>query len=344
MSKILKFSSREAVEEQAMAWLLRLDRADLSAAGRAELLAWVDADPRHRAMLIELAALWGEMDALDVLARLFPEPAPAAAEPPAAPRRRPWRGFAAVAACLLLGVALAVAVRPGWFGGGAPAELVYRTERGQQSTTTLQDGSVLTLNTESEARVQFGRRERKVVLTKGEAHFAVARNPQLPFVVYAGKGAVRAIGTAFSVRLDRDEVDVMVAEGVVGVVADTLDGGRHAPLQLQRGGIASYRDAIDSHGYLDADALAQKLAWTDGKWVFRGESLAQVIAEANRYSPRAIEITNPRIADIRIGGQFRLGDVDGLLQALEAAFAIRVARGESSIQLSALADPVAPAP
>ena len=36
-----------------------------------------------------------------------------------------------------------------------------------------------------------------------------------PFEVYAGNRLVRAVGTAFSVRLDKDRVRVVVSEGIV---------------------------------------------------------------------------------------------------------------------------------
>ena len=50
---------------------------------------------------------------------------------------------------------------------------------------------------------------------QGEVHFEVSPDKSRPFEVYAGNRLVRAVGTAFSVRLDKDRVRVVVSEGIV---------------------------------------------------------------------------------------------------------------------------------
>ncbi|MES1194684.1 MAG: FecR domain-containing protein, partial [Opitutus sp.] len=66
--------------------------------------------------------------------------------------------------------------------------------------------------------------ERRVRLVRGEAHFSVAKNPDRPFIVSAGQVAVRAVGTAFNVRLRSTAVEVLVTEGKVQV-NDSVQGG-----------------------------------------------------------------------------------------------------------------------
>jgi transmembrane sensor len=51
----------------------------------------------------------------------------------------------------------------------------------------------------------------------GEAHFFVEKDPQRPFVVNAAGIDVRAVGTAFNVRIDPAAVEVLVTEGRVRV-------------------------------------------------------------------------------------------------------------------------------
>src|SRR5690606_31765771 len=79
------------------------------------------------------------------------------------------------------------------------------------------DGSIMTLNTLSRAKVRFDHKERIVYLESGEAHFEVAKNKDRPFSVYAEKGRITAVGTAFSVRIDEESVNVAVSEGSVEV-------------------------------------------------------------------------------------------------------------------------------
>src|SRR5690606_33297077 len=91
------------------------------------------------------------------------------------------------------------------------------TRLGEQTRAVLNDGSIMTLNTLTQAKVHFDDNERRVYLKSGEAHFEVAKNKNRPFRVYAESGRITAVGTAFSVRIDDGNVNVTVSEGSVEV-------------------------------------------------------------------------------------------------------------------------------
>ncbi|MET0987629.1 MAG: FecR domain-containing protein [Steroidobacteraceae bacterium] len=328
-------------EDSAAAWLAIMDRGELSYEQRQQLHAWLEENARHADAFLRLARLWGQMDALQVLAQQKSAPK---AESRIVGRRLALGAAAGAIVC----VAALLAPGPStWFAqdSQAPTERVYETDVGEQSHARLDDGSVIALNTRSKLRVRYQETERSIDLISGEANFEVAKNPQVPFVVYAGNGAVRAVGTAFNVRVrDGNSVDVTVAEGTVQVTAGTA-ATKHSSsertesalkqLTLKRGGVANYGDAIQTYGYVTPEKLAQNLAWKNGKWIFAGESLAMVVAEANRYSSTPIEIADPAIGGVRVGGYFDVGDVNALLHALEVGFGIQVRRGQDAIQLSA---------
>ena len=56
------------IEQDAAAWLIRVDREKTQAISR-DLATWLDANPRHRASFIRLSAAWQRADALRKLAR-----------------------------------------------------------------------------------------------------------------------------------------------------------------------------------------------------------------------------------------------------------------------------------
>jgi transmembrane sensor len=85
----------------------------------------------------------------------------------------------------------------------------------------LPDGSLVELKEGSRIAVDFSAEQRQVRLV-GEAHFQVARDAARPFVVNAQGVMVRAVGTAFSVRVDSDEVQVLVTHGSVHVLTRGL--------------------------------------------------------------------------------------------------------------------------
>jgi transmembrane sensor len=350
MTNIVAFRDKHALEEEAALWLARIDSGEMLDEHRQQLQAWVDGDQRHRQALKHMAEVWGQLDALTILAELFPLHTDARTE-----SQRGQRSAAAWARAHTVGVAATFAtsvviavifVFNGYRSAGSePTELVYQTQLGEQSFAELKDGSIITLNTQSIARVRFDDHERAVYLEHGEAHFKVAKNPDVPFVVYAGKGHVRAVGTAFSVRIDKQEVDVTVSEGKVEVFAglETAQRKTHQvstgkPLNtvtLSERGVAKYGESIDTYDYIEPKQLSHKLAWKSGKWIFEGDTLADVIAEANRYTTARIEISDPSIANLRVGGYFDVGDVEPLLAALEAGFDIKVNRTRDDlIQLS----------
>ncbi|MEJ1964547.1 MAG: FecR domain-containing protein [Gammaproteobacteria bacterium] len=73
------------------------------------------------------------------------------------------------------------------------------------------------LNSSAALDVRFTGEARRVVLARGEVFFDVTHNPDLPFIVQAGSGEVRVLGTAFSVRRDGDDLLVTVERGRVQV-------------------------------------------------------------------------------------------------------------------------------
>lgn len=366
MKNVIRLPGNAALRTAAAQWLVRLDRGSLTAEDRKELQAWLGENLEHRQVLSQMATLWGELDVVKILAELFPLPEDSRAQTASKPdqstaetRKKPVKRLA-VAAMLAFAVCAGfiVSQNPYWmpelFRPATDAS-VYATRLGEYSEIKLPDGSRLHLNTQSKARVEFTARERSVYLDEGEGYFQVAKNPDLPFVVYAGTGMVKAIGTAFSVRVsDGDAVDVTLAEGVVEVVADVDDyqdknnrngevsgkaNGAVATLD-KKGERVNYRQSIQALSYIPVEMLERKLSWKAGKWMFKGETLAEVVAEANRYTDKEIRIVDPSIADLRVAGYFDLGDLEPLLEAVQSGLAIQVARRENGVIELSRADPV----
>jgi transmembrane sensor len=225
-------------------------------------------------------------------------------------RRRSQIGVFAVAASLLLVL-----------GAGAYFWLVsggehYVTPVGGVVSFTLKDDSKVTLNTDTEIRVDLTARERDVDLKRGEAFFEVAKDPQRPFVVSAGGKRVIAVGTQFSVRRDAQDLEVVVTEGKVRVedAGETL---------LTPGAIAHAGDAGVLVQRKTVPEAQEHLSWRTGVLMFRDQTLGEVVAEFNRYNERKIVIEDPKIADLRIEGNFRTTNVDAFVRLLESGFPVR---------------------
>jgi ferric-dicitrate binding protein FerR (iron transport regulator)/predicted Zn-dependent protease len=106
------------------------------------------------------------------------------------------------------------------------------TKAGERRRVTLADGSVLYLNSDTEAKYVA---ERRVRLVRGELYVEVSPRPEGPtFVVQAPDRSIEALGTRFNVWTEAAKSGVAVTQGTVqvGGVETVLLAGQ----QLQPGG------------------------------------------------------------------------------------------------------------
>lgn len=287
----------------------------------------------------------------------------------------PWLRQAAIA-CALAGaitLGLAYLLRDRATEPFTAANGLYATAVGQQTTTGLADGSQIVLNTNSQIRVDYGDRYRQVHLLQGEALFTVAKDGGRPFRVYAGDGRIQALGTAFSVYLKGADVQVTVTEGRVTLAsvkppraaslrssdrAGIRDGGAGPAREiddegvevlgtLSAGQVATIRirgektttgsaATLTTVTPIPPQELSERLAWRDGMLMFSGDPLEDVVKEVSRYTTLTIEIPDPAIRSLRIGGRFPVGETEVMLAALETNFNLRVTRlGHNRVVLSA---------
>jgi transmembrane sensor len=106
-----------------------------------------------------------------------------------------------------------VSVLAGGFWLGAydraqPDTLAFQTSAGERRAFDLPDGSRITLDADSVLNVQMLPDRRSLQLARGEAYFEVAKDAARPFLVRAGGAVVRAVGTAFDVRMSVDRTVV----------------------------------------------------------------------------------------------------------------------------------------
>ena len=101
-----------------------------------------------------------------------------------------------------------------------------RTEKGQRVSLTLQDGTRVWLNSDSEISFpSFENATSRDVYLSGECYFEVAKDSRKPFTVHTDVYDVTAVGTAFNVRAyeDDDSVKTTLIEGEVRVSGTGMD-------------------------------------------------------------------------------------------------------------------------
>lgn len=203
----------------------------------------------------------------------------------------------------------------------APASLQVRTEVGEIRQFHLADGSVATLDTDSLVLVSFGEKTRALTLIKGRARFDVAHEAR-PFLVSAGRGTIKAVGTIFDVALlGSGRVDVRLLRGSVDVDVKA-DAAHSADVRrLTPGKVLSFGAGAPELSNLAGSADAN---WPKGLRDFDGVTLGSVLADANRYAKVPLRAASPDISDIRISGTFRVDN--GAVLASNIADVLGLAR------------------
>ena len=318
-------SPENETESEAWHWALLEFDGPLSSEQSRALQAWLNDDPRREGALARARAACLYLARASVPGRANPEAASGGSV--SSTRRRFITSSLAAGAAIGLGTWIGRA----WIEEHGREEN-YSSEVGQIRRVLLADGLELMLNTATEVIVRYSGPRREAFLARGEALFKVAHSAVRPFFVIVGEWLVQATDTTFAVRLNpRDQVfaDIIVMKGIVDMLASHSHAQRR-PLRLAENQEAT----VDIAGSLEVrtetdQEKERRLAWRSGMVVFEGEPLHAAIAEMNRYSRRQLALSDPELAERRIAGVFRVGDIDTFVSQLQYSWGVQpVFRGD----------------
>lgn len=301
-----------SIRKDATRWFIRLRHGASDREQRA-FEVWRDLDPAHGEAFHRIEAAWEatesasyrladrEADQLAVYLDAMENGRPAQGK---ARKRRARRTtvLSIAIACLLVGGL--------WFENPTLLPDLFAdvaTARGERRTVHLPDGSSVLLDADSALTLDFDGDERRIQLLRGAAFFDVAASNK-PFVVNAGGGEMRVLGTSFMVRLIESGGELTLAHGRVKIATEAGNAVLRPGQQIEfgRAGLSATRD-------VDVD---EALAWRDGRFVFYRARLGDVLDAIQRYRPGRILLANQALADERVTGSFLLTDTDAVLHGL----------------------------
>lgn len=315
MTHSMGTSEPNTVASAASAWLVRMETGTVNDDERRRFAEWLSADPAHPAAYREAEQFWRALDGLradDIREwdRFLPQ------ESAGTPTRPilPWRRLTAFAASVLLVVAIGAWLAVAWLPVGD-----YRTTVGEQRTVTLSDGSTVQLNTDTALSIAMTDGVRRLTLHRGEAFFRVAPDSTRPFEVTADHGVIRALGTAFNVRTERDHTTVTVTEHGVTVMLQS-----DASVEVHAGERILYHHNRWL-GPVERTDMTRTLAWQRHRLVFDNDPLPVVLAELARYrSGRLVVLRDPSLNELLVTGSFDTDRLDRFLPALEESLPVRI--------------------
>lgn len=318
---------RDAKREEAADQLIRAVSAGRRAEHDLVLHTWRRRDTENEAAYLEISRTWDDAAKL----RAHPRYAELLGAPSwrerwvafrdqLSERLQPARGPAWAA---FASAALVLATSLLWLGM-TPGGTDYVTRTAEVRNLPLEDGSMVTLGARSALEVRLNGDVRRATLVEGEAFFAVAKNEARPFLVAAGDTVIRVVGTKFNVNYRQGRVRVSVLEGAVDVTRSDAAGGA-TTVRLTAG-----LEAVDAVGLarpqVAGPAVVAAGSWRDGRLSYEGASLADIVADANRYRAAEIRIVSPELANVRITTSFGADQIDQMLDGLPDMLPVKVHR------------------
>jgi len=339
-----RLSKENRIKKEASDWVALQDRG-LTAKEQDAFFDWLAEDPLHSEVYSRRQIVWKEMN---VLADWKPEHS---LEPNpdllAVSRKRSKLVWFSVISGIAALLAIGLFINAQWENSKQSGSMMLAAGEGARfyEHHVLEDGSTVELNRGAQVSVRFRDGKRLVDLLSGEAHFTVAKDSSRPFIVRARGAVVQAVGTAFNVSLNSEEVEVLVTEGRVLVnpsisttnesVIDILEP-LVAELSAGQRSIVSLNAtaAVPEIEEISTEVIEKRLAWKNEMLDFTNTPLSEVVLEFNRRNHTQLVIGDVSLNELPVLGSLRPQNLDGFVEMLELTEGVNAERdGDSKIIL-----------
>lgn len=317
------------IDLEASKWVSKRTRG-FTAAEQDQFFEWLAKDPRHAQWYGVHLNTWKQ---LDKLAEWKPEHSEQANPHLLRFRSRQhmWYTFGGfgIAAALLIAL---LSTQPKFANeqvesGYHVKDIVAHTYEEHQ----LPDGSFVEMKNGAAIKVNYSHEERRVELVSSEAHFEVESNPDVPFIVQARDVEIKAVGTAFSVSISDNEVELLVTEGKVEVYKQSAESDEEVMVPLAQNVEAGQKTVVSTDD-IEPDVKVQEvtsqqmdemLGWKPKRLNFDEVPLSEVVSEFNRRNGYKIHIGDPELENILIVASFHSADTHKLVCLLEGTLDIQ---------------------
>lgn len=187
------------------------------------------------------------------------------------------------------------------------------TPRGGTYQITLPDGTKVWLNADTKLTysTQIQNSTTRTVKIEGEGYFEVAKDKYKPFIVESQGQTIRVLGTHFNVSSypDENSIKTTLVEGLIQVNNTILTPNQQAVLQHNRLKVKN----VDASKYI---------AWKDGKFVFKSESLESIMQKIARWYDVEIIYKGDFSDRVFTGSISRYDDISRILDKISLTQAV----------------------
>ena len=222
-----------------------------------------------------------------------------------------YKKMLSVAACILFAIGI------GWIYQDEIKFKTLTSAPGQIKTFNLDDGSIVTLNANSDLRYdrwKFNRTERVVIL-RGEAEFKVKhQKDNQQFMVKTGnKLNIVVLGTVFSVYNRHKKMQVTLNEGSVRIEQKL---GVHSKNWIMIPGDIVTVEKTGKTAQKQIESIKQYAPWKESRLEFDKSTLNDIAQILEDNYNLKVNIDGKFLADMTISGSFKAHDAQELLDSV----------------------------
>lgn len=178
-------------------------------------------------------------------------------------------------------------------------------EYGKTSSVTLEDGTVVHLNSGSSLLYpeSFNGKGKRMVFLSGEGSFSVAKDPSKPFIVRTAYMDVQALGTVFNVCsfIGEKTVNTTLKEGKVKV--DIPSSGKESVI-LEPGMQLVYTPLSKEISIIKVD-VAKTMGWEEGYLSFTNATFQEITSVLERRFNVSISYNSTYMQNNALNVRFR---------------------------------------
>ncbi|MDT0678633.1 FecR family protein [Autumnicola musiva] len=183
--------------------------------------------------------------------------------------------------------------------------------KGEKKEFLLEDGSIVTLNSNSSITYFENFKDKRDINLKGEAFFKVARNPSKPFTITTGQVKTSVLGTSFNINAyNYNQVKVSVNTGKVKVESNK---------NKQRALLSKDEQVLFEKGRkhkITQGLSADFNAWTRNIILLNNTSLAETAKILENWYDIKIEFEQESLGELRISGKFKEQEIKSILESI----------------------------
>ena len=210
------------------------------------------------------------------------------------------------------------------------SKITHKTNYGEVLKIKLQDGSDVTLN--SNSSLSYYKNESRKVWLTGEAFFQVDKKvaTNAKFWVITNDLSVEVYGTSFNVNTKKEKTDVFLEEGNIWLKLKNGGDKKMVP-----GNYISY--SYQKNKILEDTNIYNstiKTSWKDGSLLFENLSLEKAMEKIEESYGYSIIFKDDKSKDILITGAVPTTNIDICLKAIEKSADVSIVKDDNSLTIS----------